>query len=87
MSAATIARNVMMAALMSITLTLLFAMLYVLFPLVIVLLSAVVNSSETGGIGAASGGVSLSFSRMLFPIAVVLFLIILGLLQRRQVKS
>jgi hypothetical protein len=76
-----------MAAFMSVTLTLLFAMLYVLFPLVLVLLSGVFNSSDTAGIGAVAGGGSSSFLKMLFPLALVAFLIIFGLLLRKQVKS
>ena len=84
---ATTVRNVAMSALLSITVTALLALLYVLSPLISVWLSAMFSSSETGGIGAAAGGVSGSFLRTLCPIALILFLIIFGLLQRRPAKS
>lgn len=84
---ATTVRNVAMSALLSITVTALFAMLYVLSPLIIVWISAMFGSSETGGIGAVAGGASVTFLRTLCPIALVLFLIIFGLLQRKPIKS
>lgn len=82
---ATTIRNVVLSALLS--LTILFAMLYVLYPLILVWWNAMFSSSGTGGIGAVVGGVSVSFLKILCPIALILFLIFLGLLQRRRVKS
>ena len=76
-------RNVLMAGVLSLTLTLVFAVLYVFYPLISVLLSAWWNSSGSGGIGSATGFVSGSFFKILFPIALILFLIIFGLLQRK----
>jgi hypothetical protein len=79
-------RNVLVAALVSLTLTLVFAVLYVFYPLILALLSALLNSSGPGVI-AVGFGVSGSFFKMLFPIALILFLIIFSLLQRKRVKS
>jgi len=76
-------RNVLIAGVLSLTLTLVFAVLYVFYPLISVLLSAWWNSSGAMGTGSASGFVSGSFFKILFPIALILFLIIFGLLQRK----
>ena len=86
MSAATTVRNALLAVLISLATTGLFAVLFVLLPLIPALLSGVSSSSGTGGIGAVSGGVSASFGRILPLLAVVLFLIIFGLLQRKRVR-
>lgn len=80
------ARNMLCAALLSLTTTFLLAMLYLLVPLIIFVLSAFLSSSGTMGIGARAGGVSLPGFRILIPISLVLFLIIFRLLQKEQVK-
>ena len=80
-------KNVLMAASLSLTLTLVFGVLYVFYPLILAWLRAVLNSSATGGIVAVAFAVSSSFITMLLLIALTLFLIIFGLLQRRHVQS
>ena len=82
---ATTVRNVVMSALLSITLTIFFAVLYTLYPLILVSLSAIFSTAGDGGIAVVAGGVSVPFFKTLCPVALILFLIIFGLLQRRRV--
>jgi uncharacterized membrane protein (DUF485 family) len=80
-------KNLLLAASLSLTLTLSFGVLYVFYPLILAWLSAWLDSSGTGGSIAVGFVASRSFINVLFLIALVLFLIIFGLLQRRQIKG
>lgn len=78
-------KNVLLATFLSLALTAFVGMLYVFSPLLLARLSVALN----GGIGGAN--VVFAFSRsflvMLFLIALLLFLVILGLLQRKPVPQ
>ena len=84
---ATTGTNVLMSALLSLTLTVMFAVLYVFYPLILALFSTFLNSSGSGRVVIVAGGVSRWFFKILFPLALILFLIIFGLLQRKRIKS
>ena len=76
-------RNILLALLLSFTLTFVVLIVFMFYPLIPVLLSEASSGSETGGIGAVAGGVSSSFLFALLIVEPVLFLIIFALLQRR----
>ncbi len=80
----TTGRNALIAASVSLTLTLAFAVPYAFYPLILAWLSASLNSSRDISVVFSVKG---SFFSILFPIALILFLIIFGLLQRKRVKS
>ena len=81
---ATTGSNALMAAMLSLTLTVMLAVLYVFYPLILALFSTFLNSSGSGGVVIVAGGMSGWFFKILFPLALILFVIIFGLLQRRS---
>ena len=74
-----IVRNVLLALLLSLILTFVVAVIYIFYPLIIVMIS----NRQGAGIGAASGGLSI----FLFIIEPVLFIVIFAILQWRSTKS
>jgi len=80
------ARNILLALLLSFTLTFVVAIVYTFYPLISVLLSNASSSSETGGIGAVAGGGSSFFLSALLIVEPILFLTIFALLQRKGAK-
>lgn len=79
-------RNILLALMLSLTLTFVVAIVFTFYPLISVLFSNVSSSSETEGIGAVAGGVDSFFFYALFIVEPVLFLTIFALLQRRGAK-
>jgi hypothetical protein len=85
-------RNILLALLLSLLLTLAFFVLYTFYPLISLVLSSVLRgivsrSPESNGIAAVAGGVSESFLKTLVLIVPILFLIIFALLQKRSLKG
>jgi hypothetical protein len=88
MPTATTSRNILIALSLSLTLTIILAIVYPFYPIIAAILSSLSGSSDgTGGIGAVAGGLGESFSWAVLLLAPVLFLIIFALLQRRRVRS
>lgn len=81
------AKNAFLALSLSLTLTLIFAVVYVFYPLILEILSAYFRTTETGGISSVAGGVSGSFLKILPILALTLFLICFALLQRMSARS
>ena len=79
-------RNILLALLLSFTLTFVVLIVFMVYPLISVMLSEASIRSETGGIGAVAGGVSSFFLFALLIAEPILFLIIFALLQRRGAK-
>jgi hypothetical protein len=77
-------RNAFLAIFLSLTLTLIFGVLYVSYPFILEILSAYFRNP---GIGGVAGGVSGSFLKILLILASTLFLIFFALLQRMRAKS
>lgn len=91
MSAITV-RNIFLALFLSLGLTFVLAVLYTFYPLIAASLSLVWTSTvssgpQTHGIGAVAGGVTTSFMNVMVIVALVLFLIIFALLQKRIEKN
>ncbi len=72
-------RNVLLALLLSLILTFVVAVIYIFYPLLIVM----IGNREGSGIGAVGGSLSV----FLFIIEPVLFIIIFAILQWRSRKS
>lgn len=79
-------RSAFLALFLSLTLTLILAVVYISYPFILEISSAYFRNPETAGIGAVAGGVSESFLKILLILAVTLFLIFFALLQRMQAK-
>jgi hypothetical protein len=84
-------RNILLALLLSLPLTIAFGVLYTFYPLILAALSLIwrgiaSNGPQTGGIGAVAGGVSVSFLKMLVISDAIIFLLIFGLLQTTSIK-
>jgi len=79
-------RNILLALLLSFTLTFVVAIAYAFYPRISVLLSNALSGSETAGIGAVAGGMSSFFLSMLLIVEPILFLTIFALLQRGGAK-
>jgi hypothetical protein len=80
---ATTRSNIFLALLMSLILTVLFLVLYALYPLVSAIMTSSLRSPDTGGVAAVAGGSSASVLKVLL-IEPIVFLIALTLLQRRR---
>ena len=85
-------RNILVALLLSLCLTLLLGAFYTFYPVVSLILTGLWNriassQPDSNGIAAVAGGVSESFLKMLVVVAPVLFIIIFALLQKRTVKN
>ena len=84
-------KNILLALLLSLSLTLVVAACYTFYPVILLILSSLWNriasQPESNGIAAVAGGVSESFLKVLVVVAPILFFIIFGLLQKRTVKS
>ena len=85
-------RNILLALLLSLSLTLVFAALYTFYPVLSLILSSLWNriassQPDSSGIAAVAGGVSGSFLRALVVVAPALFFIIFALLQKRTVNK
>ena len=81
-------RNILLALLLSWSLTLLLGVLYTFYPLISLILTGLWNriassQQDSSGIVAVAGGVSQSFLKMLVIVAPILFFIIFALLQKR----
>jgi len=85
-------KNILLALLLSLSLTLVVAACYTFYPVILLILSSLWNriassQPDSNGIAAVAGGVSESFLKVLVVVAPILFFIIFGLLQKRTVKS
>jgi hypothetical protein len=85
-------RNIFLALFLSLGLTLVSGVLYAFYPLMSASLGSLWGAifstgPQTGGIGAVAGGVSESFLKVLLILALVLFLIIFPVLQKRIPKT
>src|SRR5262249_3699020 len=81
-------RNLLLAFLLSLTLTFFFAIVYTFFPVIWAIIGILwreVSSPgpESNGIIAVSGGVSQSLSLRLVIFGVLIFLIVFALLQKK----
>ncbi len=81
------ARNIIAALLLSVTLTVLLAFVYTFYPLMASLLSSTSGSAESAGMGAVAGGVSLRFLTALVIVEPLLFLAFLTILKRRSARA
>jgi hypothetical protein len=80
-------RNVLLALLVSLTLTFVAAAVYVLYPLArVILLAYSGGTAGSGGVGAVAGGVSESLLLILLLCEPLLFLVVFALLRRRRAK-
>lgn len=84
-------RNILLALLLSLVLTLVIAVFYTFSPMITAILSLlwrgiVSRGPESSGVGAVAGGVSESFLKVLVLVAPILFFIILALLHKRSLK-
>lgn len=83
------ARNVFLSLLISLALTFVITVLYVLYPIISLVVGGFLGSvfsrePHTDGIAAVAGGVSDSVLWLAVILAVSLFLIVFTLLQRRS---
>ena len=86
-----IGKNLLLAFVLSLLLTLALAFLYTFYPILLALLGLIwqgitSKGPQTGGIGAVAGGVSKSFLITLVIVVAVSFLIIFAVLQKRSRK-
>jgi len=85
-------RNILVALVLSLSLTLVLGAAYTFYPLISLILTSLWNriassQPDSNGIAVVAGGVSESFLRALVVVAPILFFIIFGLLQKRTVKN
>jgi hypothetical protein len=83
-------RNIVVALLLSFSLTLLLGAFYTFYPVTSLILTYIWNWStqqDSNGIAVVVCGVSGSFLKVLVIVAPILFLIIFALLQNRTVKN
>jgi hypothetical protein len=85
-------RNIMLALLLSLSLTLMVAAFYTFYPVILLILSSLWNriassQPDSNGIAAVAGGVSESFLKVLVVVGLIVFFIIFRLLQKRTAKS
>ena len=88
---AMIGRNMLLAVLLSLPLTLALAVLYTFYPLISAILRTVwkgisSSSPHSSGVAVVAGGVSESFLKTLVIVAAIIFLLIFALLQKRSMK-
>jgi hypothetical protein len=84
-------RNILLALLLSLFMTLVIAVFHTFSPVIAAILSLlwrgiVSRGPETNGVVAVAGGVSESFLKVLVLVAPILFFIILALLHKRSLK-
>lgn len=79
-------RNVLLALLLSLTLTFCVAIAFMFYPLISVLLSNASSGDEIGSIGAVAGGVSTPFFYALLIVEPLIFLTVFAWLQRRGAR-
>ncbi len=79
-------RNILLAFLLSMTLTFGLAFVYVFYPMIFAVLRRMLRSPGIGGIDAVAGGVSSSFLIALMVLELFIFLIIFGLLQGKHAR-
>jgi Zn-dependent protease with chaperone function len=87
MSSTSRARDGLTALLLSLTLTLILAVVYALYPVAAAIFTSVLSRRDGGGIGAVAGGLGESFLWALLLLEPALFLIIFAWLRRRRVRS
>ena len=84
-------RNMLLSLIMSVSMTLAFAVLYVFYPQLSFFLTSLSGPGDSGtessGISAVAGGAGGSFLVTLFLIAALLFAVIFALLQRRRIHD
>lgn len=85
------ANNVLLAAFGSLFVTLALAVLYILYPLIVMIFgsfwSSMRSSAESGGIVAVAGGISETLMTTLISIALILFVLIFIFLQKRDATA
>ena len=84
-------RNILLALLLSLSLTPLLGAFYTFYPLISLILIGLWNrlassQPESSGIAVIAGGVSEPSLMVLMAVATILFIIIFALLQKRTVK-
>jgi H+/Cl- antiporter ClcA len=85
-------RNILIALLLSLFLTLVLGAFYTFYPVILLILASLWNriassQQDSNGIAAVAGGVSESFLMVLVVVAPILFFIIFALLQKRTMKN
>ncbi len=81
-------RNILIALLLSLTLTFVLAAAYVFYPIIAAaLVSLSSHGGGTGGIGVVAGGLSESFLWAALLLEPVLFLIVFVFLERSRLRS
>ena len=85
-------RNLLVALLLSFSLTLVLGAFYTFYPVISLILTSLWNriassQPDSNGVAAVAGGVSESFLSVLVVGALILFFIIFALLQKRTVKN
>jgi|GEM_PF-3808819 len=85
-------RNILVALVLSLSLTLVLGAVYTFYPVISLILTSLWNriassQPDSNGIAVVAGGVSESFLRVLVVVAPILFFMIFGLLQKRTVKN
>ena len=91
MTEAALIRNLFLSLILSVTLTFIGTVLYVFYPILKLILgqffgSVFSSNAETAGIATVAGGVGATVFPVALLTAVILFLVILTLLQRRSRK-
>ncbi len=87
MSSTPTTRNILLALLLSLTLSLISAIVYAFYPVIAVAFETSWSRGGPDGIGAVAGGLIESFIWVALLLWPALFLIIFVLLQRRRVAS
>lgn len=82
-------RNILVALVLSLSLTLVLGAVYTFYPVISLILTSLWNriassQPDSNGIAVVAGGVSESFLRVLVVVAPILFFMIFGLLQKRR---
>jgi hypothetical protein len=77
-------RNVLLALLLSLTFTFVLVVVYAFYPLISMVLRAILSDRESGGIAIVVGGVKTKLLWALLVVEPLLFLLAYSLLQRRD---